>query len=337
LGEAIVASPEEAIPILTTVSRAERAAVRAAREMARREAELEGRRAHIELKDDGLAITKPELERLMTCHRSTYRKLDWGPMAGRQPVAPPKRTDERERAARRALATYQPSWHERMFGDDAQRRRQLNARVLEASREDEIAYRQACVAIGTYNGEALIARKLLELDPKAVKDAIGLKTRLAELREGMNGLRIAVRGRTRVVALVEAIQEGDVAYERITDGDARSARRELISQADRRQIHLAALCALGLRVGAELVGALPVDDLEVVVACELPDPATGKPTSQPVLQLLMTAKALTELDWKKQDAVTLATKLGARVDWSIGQGFAPIKVVAMEEPLRRTA
>jgi hypothetical protein len=327
-----VESLGEVFPILTTGSRAERATLRAAREMARRQAEQNGRVAHIEMQD-GLAITRPELERLTTCHRSTYSKLDWRPMAARQALAPPARTQERELEARRALATYQPSWQERLFGDDGQRRRQLTRRVLDAAREDAIAHRQACEAVGTYNAEALIARKLLELDPKAIKDAVGLKTKLAELQDGMNNLKIARPGGARVVAVVDAIQEDDIPYERITDGDARSARRELIPRAERRQLHLAALCALALRVGADLAGLLPVEELEVVAACELPDPAGGKAQSQPVIQLLMTTKALSDLDWKKQDAVTLATKLGARVDWSIDKGFAPIRLVAMSRSM----
>lgn len=317
----------EIIPILTTASRAERATMRAAREMARRRADLHGRLAHIELKD-GLAMTKPELERLVTCHRSPYQKMDWRSIAERQPVRPPPRTHEREKAARRALATYQPSWQERMFGDEPQRRRQMTSRVLEAAREDEIAYLKSRQAAELYNAEAMIARRVLELEPKAIKEAVGLKTQLAELKDGMNALSLARPGPGRVVAMVEAIQDGDVPYERITE-EARGARRELIPEAERRQIHLAALCALGLRVGAELVSVLPVQAVEVAIGCEMPNPQGGKPTPQPVLQLLMTVKALTELKWQKEDAVTLATTLGARMDWSIEKGFAPIRLITL--------
>jgi hypothetical protein len=322
-----VESVGDIVPILTTASRAERATMRAAREMARRQAELNGRLAHIELKD-GLAITKPELERLTTCHRGAYKKLDWRAIAERQPLSPPARTHEREKAARRALATYQPTWQERMFGDEAQRRRQLINRVFEAAREDEIAFQKARQAATLYNAEAQVARKLLELEPAAIKEAVALKTKLAELKEGINSISLARPGSGRLIALVEGIQDGDVPYERITD-ETRGARRELIAQADRQQIHLVALCAAALRVGAELVSVLPVEAIEVAVGCELPDPEGGRPKPQPVIQLLMTAKALADLPWQKEDAVTLATKLGARMDWSIEQGFAPIRLVAM--------
>lgn len=331
-------SSAEVVPLLTTASRAERATIRAAREMARRQAE-HSRLAHIEL-NDGLAITKPELERLTTCHRSPYRKLEWRHLAARTPAPPPVRTHEREKAARRALATWQPTWQERMFGDEAQRRRQLTNKVFEAARADEIAYVQACRAAEAHNAEALMARRLLELDPKAIKEAVALKTRLVEVREGMNGVSLAQPGGGRIIALVDAIGDADVPHERITDGDPRSARRELISFAERRQIHLAAVCAVALRVGADLVSVVPVEAIEVVVECPMADPEAGRPTPKPALQLLMTVKALGELEWMKEDAVTLATSLGARMDWSIERGFAPIRPIplsAMGRALAQTA
>ena len=180
---------------------------------------------------------------------------------------------------------------------------------------------------------------MVDLDPRAIKDAVTLKTRLAELREGVNTVSLALPGDGRVVALVEAIGEGDVPYERITDGEPR-ARREPIPLVERRQIHLVALCAAALRIGAELVSVAPVDAVEVAVGCDMPDPAGGRPRPQPVIQLLMTAKALSELRWMKDDAVTLATSLGARMDWAIERGFVPIRLVplsAMGRPLAKSA
>ena len=312
--------------ILTAASRAERATLRAAREMARRQAEHDPL-ARTDI-DDGLAINKQGLERLTACHRADYRKIDWRDLAARELVALPVRAHEREKAARRALATWQPSWQDRMFGDEAQRRRQLTAKVLEAAREDEIVFQKAYRAAEAYNAETWIARRLFELDPKAIKEAVALKTRLAELREGMNALGVALPGGGRLVAVVDAIQEGDVPHERVGEGDLRHRKRELIPLPDRRQIHLAAVCSVALRVGADLVALMPLEAVEVVVCCETAE-GGSRSEPKPVLQLLVTAKALSDPEWKKGDPVSLATSLGARMDWSIEQGFAPIRLVAL--------
>jgi hypothetical protein len=336
-----VESLGEIVPILITASRAERATTRAAREIARRDAQSDAQSSRSRGgAADGLAVTRAELERMVTCHRAPYRKLDWRPLAARDPVAPPARTSEKEKAARRALATYEPSWQERMFGDEAQRRRQHTNRVFEAAREDEAAFQKARRAVEALNSETLLARRLMELDAKAIKEAIALKTRLIELREGMNGAALAHPGGGRVLAIVDAIQEGDVAWERIVELEPRGQRREPIPALERRQLHLAAMCAAGLRVGAELVSLLPVEAVEIAVGCEMPDPNGGRPAPQPVMQLLMTDNAVAGLDWRKGDAVTLATSLGARMDWSIEKGFAPIRLIpltAMGRPLAKSA
>ncbi|CAN7175164.1 hypothetical protein LJR225_000372 [Phenylobacterium sp. LjRoot225] len=287
----------EVFPILKTANRAERAILRGDRAMAYRQ-NREARVAHIELKD-GLAITVPELERLTTCHRIQYRRLDWRAIAARPLAATPVR-----------------------------------------AHEDLAAFQQACTAVAIHNTEVLTARKLLDGDAIATREVIVLNTRLAELRDGMNSLGIAVPEEDRLVAVVDAIEEGDVPYERITDGDLRTARREPIPLAERRQIHLAALCAAALRVGAELVGVLPEEAIEVVVHVEMLSDDRTESLPRPVLQLLMTTEALKDLDWKAGDAITLATSLGARMDWSIERGFAPISIAPLSSlgrPLAKSA
>jgi hypothetical protein len=203
--------------------------------------------------------------------------------------------------------------------------------------EGQAAFNQACTAVAIHNTEIMTARKLLEGCAVTTREVISLNTRIAELREGMNSLGLAVPDE-RLVAVVEAIEEDDVAYERITGSDPRTARREPIPLGERRQIHLAAICATALRVGAELVGVLPEPEIEVVVYFETPADDGGRPLPKPVLHLLMTAEALTKLDWKKGDAITLATSLDARMDWRLETGFAPIRLTpfsAVDRPLAK--
>lgn len=221
--------------------------------------------------------------------------------------------------------------------------RAIAARPLAATpvrtHEDLATFQQACTAVAIHNTEVLTARKLLDGDAIATREVITLNTRLAELRDGMNSLGLAVPDE-RLVAVVEAIEEDDVPYERIRGSDPHSARREPIPLGERRQIHLAALCATALRVGAELVGVLPEEAIEVVVVVEMLGNDRIRSTPRPVLQLLMTTESLAKLDWKTGDAITLATSIGARMDWSIGTGFAPISIVPLSntpQPLAQTA
>lgn len=199
--------------------------------------------------------------------------------------------------------------------------------------EGEAAYQQACARVAAYNAEILTARRLLEGDAVAAREVITRKSQLAQLRASMNGLGFAAPEEGRLIAVVEAIEEDDVPYERITPGDLRTTRREPFTLAERRQIHLAALCALALRVGAELVSVLPEPAIEVAVLVDQPCEDRGRPTPRPVIQLLMTAESLARPDWRTADAITLASTLAARMDWSIERGFAPIDLTPLSAPL----
>lgn len=276
----------EVFPVLRVAARAERAMVRTDRLMAHRR-RPEARLAHLE-HSDGLAITTPELEELILCHRGQYDRVDWRPIAERPLAATPVRTPA-----------------------------------------GEAAYQQACAQVARHNTEVLTARRMLDGDAIAAREVITLNTRLPSLRRSMNGLGLAAPEEHRLIAVVEAIEEDDVPYERITTGDLRTARREPIPLAERRQIHLAALCALALRVGAELTAILPEPEIEVVVLADKRCPGSGRPVPRPLLQLLMTADALKRPDWKTADAITLAAALAARMDWSIEKGFEPISLVPL--------
>jgi hypothetical protein len=316
-GEALMGDLGKVHPILTTALRAERATLRAARELARLKAEKDPENLDL---DPSLVLTPQALARMIGCHRASYQKLDWRPLAELEPVALPVRTRERERAARHALATWQPGWFDRVFVNEAVRRRELNNKVMEAAREDEIAFQKDYRAASLHNAEVLAAHGLLQLDPRAIKDTVAAKTRLADLGESVNRFGVALPADRRVIALVEAIQEVDIPYVRVVAG----GRQELIPPAERRRIHLTAICSAALRIGADLVAVLPVDAVEVVVACETAD---GAGSSQaPVLQMLVTAASLVEQPWGKTDAVNLARALRARLDWSPAVGFSPIEL-----------
>lgn len=315
-----MASLGKVYPVLTTAPRAERATLRASREMARARAEHDPESAEL---DDSHALLPAGLARLIACHQTSYQTFDWRDMTTPDPVAVPTRTHERERTARRALATWRPGWYDRLFANEASRRRLLNEKVMEAARDDEAAFQKDFQAATAHNAEVLATRQLLDLDPRAIKDAISAKTRLSDVSEPMNRIGVALPGGRRVIAVVEAINEADIPYLTRSRGDGGARRYELIPPSERRRIHLAAVCSAGLRVGAEFVAVLPVDAVEVVVVCEL-DGASG---AAPVLQMLVTAKSLTEQPWTSSEAINLAKALRARLSWTINGGFSPIELV----------
>jgi hypothetical protein len=323
----------EIVPILSLSSVGERAASRAEREFLRRE-ERHGRKAHLEL-DDGYALTPDGLEHLTGCHYVTYLATEWPRLADRPEAVTPARSKRREKEARRQLADYEPTWQERVFAEDASRRRELSEQVLAAAREDAREHREAVEKAEAQNAETLKAKRMVAFDMEVLKEAVR-ETGLAKLKQSLNTLGLARPEPDRVVVLLDLIQEDDIPKERITSRSPRTARRELIPDEDRRRLHLTGVCATALRVAGELVGLLPVEHLELVAACEQPG-VLGRGPSQPILQFRLSRGMVERMAWGS-DPVALLRTLGPRMHWTTGEGFAPIPLWRPSaEPLAQSA
>jgi hypothetical protein len=90
-------------------------------------------------------------------------------------------------------------------------------------------------------------------------------------------------------------------------------------------LHRANICSVALRVGLEVLTVAPIPTVDVVVECDLPDPSTGETSRWPVLHLRAAHRAFLETPPGRLDPVEVASALGARMDWSPGEGFRAIQ------------
>jgi hypothetical protein len=324
----------ELVPLLSLSTRAERAAVRAERALTVREKRF-GQRAHLDL-DDGLALTPDGEARLTGCHRTTYLAHDWAALAEREEMPDPVRGHRREKKARRELATYAPSWQERVFAEEAQRRRELTEQVMASTHADAEEHRAAVASAEAHNDETRHARRMLAFDPHALQEAVAASG-LADLHDSLNSLNLARPEPARVVVVADVIQEQDIPNERITSASSRDARRELMADMERRRLHVRAVSAVALRVGAELVGLLPVEQLEVIVLCEVGDDS-GEVGPAPILRFRISREQVQRLNWA-EEASGLLRALAPQADWRFERGFRPTPPApapAAERPAAQT-
>jgi hypothetical protein len=309
----------EIAPILSLSSGAERAALRAERAFQRRERRY-GRKAHLDF-DDGLVLTPDGADRLAGCHRARYVATDWRVLAERPEIVVPPCSKRREKAARRLLAEYEPSWQHRMFAEEANRRRELTDQVLAAAHADALEHRNAVQAAAEHNAQTARARRVMAFDTETLQELVA-QGPLSSLHDSLNSVGLARPAADRVVAVLDLIQEDDVPTEQITSRNPTAARRELIADSDRRRLHLSAVCAAALRVAGELVGLLPVERLEMVAACETSG-VLGASVRTPILQFRLSRDMVERMAWDA-DPVTLVRSLGPRMHWTMDEGFAPV-------------
>lgn len=314
-------SPDQSIDF--TMDRIEREAKRAARAKALQErfgADGEGRMGPAAEAD---ALAKTVL-RLTTCHRVTYRPRDWASVAGK-PRIQVVRTNEREMEARRALNAYRPGWLVQLFGADRERRRQLAAWVAEAVTQDEQAYREAWRQAQTHNTEIDFACKLAELDMRTINDSLAEHTKLAEAYDSVDRFRFASPAKGRFTIQIEAHDLSGLPCEEAERQPGGRAVFRPMPRGRLHQLHGANVCALALRFAVEMLGFLPLDEVEVITHCDLRDPHTGLYERHPILQLKLTHAQAASTPFERADPIALAAQIGARMNWSVQSGFLPIE------------
>lgn len=312
--------PDHSIDL--TMDRIEREAKRAAEAKALEARFGQGAEGRVGPAAEAEALAR-RIAELTQCHRVAYRPTDWASVA-LKPRIQVIRTNDREAEARRALNSFRPTFFQRLFGLDRDKRRALAARVAEAVVEDEKAYRTAWKAAQRENSQIDFACKLAELDLRTINDAVAEHTEIAAAAGAVRRYRFAVPTKGRFQILLEAYDLVDLPSEEAERQPNGRALFKPMPQGRRHQLHGANVCASALRFAVEMLGFLPLDQVEVIVHGDLRDSGTGLFERHPILHLTLTHQQAAATPFGPVDPMTLAAKLGARINWTIQQGFGPI-------------
>ncbi|WP_333586501.1 hypothetical protein [Phenylobacterium sp.] len=260
---------------------------------------------------------------LTGCHRAPYRPTDWASIAAK-PRIQVIRTSDREAEARRDLNAYQPSFFARLFGLDRDKRRALAAKVAEAVVQDEQAYRAAWKVAQAENTQIDFACKLAELDLRTINDAVGEHVDLAPTIAAVRRYRFATPSKGRFQIQLDAFDLVDLPCEEAERQPEGRALFRPMPMGKRHQLQGANVCAAALRFALEMLGFLPLDEVEVVVHGDLRDPQTGLFERYPILQLVLRHDQASSTPFMRAEPMSLAAQLGARINWTVQAGFSPI-------------
>lgn len=309
--------------IIATMSRVDRATKKALRERERKERSTARRSSAPELAARYAAL----FEQLTRAHCQKYERRDWAKIAEVGPVEPSVRAHALEKKARRALANYRPGVIDGLLGLQADRRRALTARVLEAAKKDAELYARAKRNADLHNLDVGLAAAITALEFPAIEAALKAHLPLPELQPILEGLAVEMPGPGRLVVHIDVLELDALPDESIGLDDAGRSVHAMISPGARREMHLTHVCSVALRVGQEVMSVVPIDRIEVLARCCLPSPkGRGETEQQPIVHLRLTHQQLTSMDLRRMEPVSTLTALGGRLDWDVGRGFAPIAI-----------
>lgn len=320
-GEADVADRGTATPILPTMNRIDRATKQALRERERKE-RLAGKRKSIEV---AIAEFEQRLEQLTRIHCVKYERRDWHDAAQRTLVEPSVKPHEKEQAARRALSNYRPGIIDSLFKLEADKRRRLAERVLEAAREDAALYAKAKRAADTHNLDIKLAPGMLALDPETIESALQAHVPVADLAPVLEGMQISSPALGKLTLYLDYLEFDAMPDETCVAGQDGKPVFAPMPATQRHELHLLNACSATLRAVLEVMSLVPVDTIEVLGRCHLYNSTVGELEPFPVLHLKAPHEALARMDLRRLEPVSAITALGGRIDWEISRGMAPIR------------
>lgn len=314
-------APDTAKTIIATMNRIDRATKKALRDRERKERPTAKRSTSPTVANAYEAL----FEQLTRAHCVGYERLDWNEIATRGLVEPAIRRNELELKARHKLATYQPGLFDALFGNGADRRRALAEKVLEAAKKDAELYAQAKHNAEVHNLDVNLAGSVMALDLNAIETALKAHVPVQSLAKVLEGFAVTMPAPGKLVVYIDALELDAMPDESIDIGENDRSVYRPLPEGLRYEMHLANVCAVTLRVGLEVMQVVPVDAVDIVTRCCLPN-RRGDVEQHPVVHVKLPHHALKAMDMRRLEPVSTITALGGRLDWEVGAGFSPIRI-----------
>jgi hypothetical protein len=273
-----------------------------------------------------IAALEARIEQLTRAHCAAYVRKDWNEAAQQTLVEPSVKPHAKEQAARRALANYVPGLLDSLFGLEADKRRRLAERVLEAAREDATLYAKAKKAADDHNRDITLAPAMLALDLDAIETALKAHLPIAELAPILEGLLFACPAPGKLTIYLELMELDALPDEICTASPSGEVVFSPMPAGQRHELQLLNACSAALRTVLETLAIVPVDEVELLARCHLVNPATRELEPYPVMYLKAPHHTVARMDLRRLEPVSTVTALGGRLDWEVGRGLAPIEV-----------
>ncbi len=306
---------------------AERNAQRRQRELEKRHREFAKMEA-LEQAAYEVDVYENQIDLLLSVHKESSESIDWRALANRVAPGQPTFSDAHAAQARRHQSGYQPGFFARLFRRETHQRNQLQLLVDKAIAEDKHLFEQAArdwqADYDFWQEESEVAKGILQGRGQAKLDAIKLLNPFSDISHlgsfirfsvndaGLVQSALSVHGTRVIPAEVKSLlQSGKLSSKKMPIGKFNELLQDYV-------------CSCALRVGRELLAALP-DDLVIVTALDdVLNTATGHLEELPILSVAFSRETLDRLNMDTIDPSDAMQNFVHNMSFKKTTGFAPV-------------
>jgi hypothetical protein len=280
---------------------------------------------------DAVAEWEEIIRDLVSLHVDHADAIDWRGIAVSDMPQPPKYSDKRERAARAKLDDFRPGKLDFLKGGSAKRRQRLVDAVAQAKQSDEQTFQQTqdkyVTDLADWKADTALAERLLAGEAAAMRDVINEMQSLS--KDGLIGTEIrfdiddgAIHAIVRIHGdeIVPKVRRKQLASGRLTESK--------MPAGEFNELYQDYVTSAALRVGADLLGLLPLDEVYVTCTPLMLDSKSGHLQHTPILSVQIVRETLDRLRLAAIDPSDAMSNFNHAMSFKRAKGFTAI------EPLR---
>ena len=290
---------------------------------------------------DAVSAHEAHIAALTTIHHARREPIDWHRILNCPAPVKPVRGTAHERAARKKLYAWSPSWLDRLRNLEEKKRHKLKNQLRDAIEQDDTRHTAAIDRwereTAAWKRDARLARSILDGDQDAWAEAINTHSEFLVPGEqpSSDPSQAAVAGRSewRIDNKSVSVDVHTCGRELVPTEACRQLQSGKLSTRNMPkgrywEIYLNYVSGCAFRSATDIFAILPLDMVVVTILEERLNPATGHVESAPILSVQVARKTLETINLSNAQAGAALTQFNHAMDFRKTQGFRTIEPLA---------
>lgn len=282
-----------------------------------KQAELDANRLKVEEFENYLEMVKG-------VHKECDEPVDWVKIRDAMPPFTKAEGGPAEKAARAALANYQPNFGAKLFGQDEKHRAELQKQIEDAKAEDAEAFEG-------WQESVKFADRILAGDVDAYYEAIEGANPFEDFAQFGSDLEFGTDSRD-YMEIEFRVKSREVVPEQVLSltSTGKLSEREM-SRTMYFDITQDYVCSCAIRLAREIFALLPVQAVLVHAVDGVLNTATGNESEEAILSVGFTREGFEGINFDRIDPSDFLSTFPMRMQFAKTTGFRPVERITIEE------
>ena len=277
------------------------------------------------------------IDLISSTHKETSEPINWKEVLEEQAPTKPMLSDKYQKLAEIKLASYKPSFFDKLLGLTLKKIKKLETSIEIAKLDDQKSFEkeqnQYDKDFAEWTKYQEMAKGALARDPEIYKNILEYLDPFSDIKEIGSGLSISFEKNYLIVTL-NANGTTVIPDFVLTQTKLGKVSKKSMAIGKFHELYQDYICGCVLRVGREIFSFLPVEFVFVNVQSELVNQSTGHLEPQIILSVAIPKKTLEQLNFEKLDPSDSMKNFKYNMKFTKTGGFSVVPNLQIEEMIK---